>query len=125
MPYNPAFYELGTEAALAVEKADAYTKLAKKVSDERLGEASQSFPKWFPKTDKIITKWKAVYGVIRDIDIEYRRLFEKLDIDNPKPRLDEYRDAILDSLDFRYGEKTISHIKQAGDNGWLDKPPDP
>jgi hypothetical protein len=81
-------------------------------------KARNQLPIWFPKKVDVKERWQKAYKVICKKREEYAKLPES-DTENPAPTLDDLRDAIARKLRKRYSTRTIEHIAQAGDKGWL------
>ena len=75
---------------------------------------------WFPKTNKTYNLWKRIYAVIQSLNDDYIEDFNRGFTTNPKPKIEDYRDAINEALGIPRSEKTILNIIKAGKEGWLD-----
>ena len=82
-------------------------------------ETSITLPHWFPKDPETIKKWKMMYKIIQKTRKQYRKDFDSGKADNPKPSIDDLRDAIAAKLNEKPSERIVYYVKKAGDKGWL------
>ena len=132
---QPGPYLANPEVAITLKKIDNYNQYLKDMKEIGYGpievnpvidkkETKQHLdqehrPDWFPKTEDALEKWKSAYNAILSMEIEYQHKWDELEIDNPKLKLEDFRDRLIDELKQTYSTKTIGRIKRAGDNGWL------
>jgi hypothetical protein len=83
---------------------------------------ARPLPSWFPKTEKSRERWRRSYSVIVEKRQEYRADYDDARTDDPNPYIDDLRDAlsVLPEWKKKPTRKTVSHIIEAGDNGWLE-----
>ncbi|MCG3209828.1 MAG: hypothetical protein FOGNACKC_03455 [Anaerolineae bacterium] len=80
---------------------------------------SSERPDWFPKTEKALKKYRVAYGIIKKKKKEYKTDYDNGDTNNPKPTINDLRDAISLKLGVAYSARQIRRIIQAGENGWV------
>ena len=73
-----------------------------------------------PKTKKTRLRHARAYALILDLREEYKSSFDDWTREDPKPTLDDYRDALASSMDWRPSHRTISKIIREGDAGKLN-----
>ena len=72
-----------------------------------------------PKNQRTRDKWREAYSIIVEVQTDYREEYEDLSIENPRPAIDDYRDAIATQMGWKPSGKTVSRIRKAGDAGLL------
>jgi hypothetical protein len=83
-------------------------------------DADKDKPAWFPKGDNTRERWKRAYTVIVETDEKYREAYDEGYTDDPKPKSDDYRDALASEMNWKPSAKTVSKIQKAGKMGLLD-----
>lgn len=76
----------------------------------------------FPTTPKGREKWKRSYGIILEKREEYLESYRNFDTDEPKPSVDDLRDALANMPEWkkRPSTSTVQRIAKAGDEGYLE-----
>ncbi len=72
-----------------------------------------------PKTDKALERWKQAYEIITETRKHFREAWEEAADDNPSPKIEDYRDALADGMNWNPSDRTIRSIRNAGDSGDL------
>jgi hypothetical protein len=123
----PGAVDAGDDAALlsdtSTERGEGRrgTKAEPAPVEEDVGGV-KPLPSWFPKTGKSRERWRRSYSVIAEKRREYLAAYEDGDTDDPNPHIDDLRDvlAVLPEWKKKPTIKTVKHIIEAGDNGWLE-----
>ncbi len=77
-------------------------------------------PRWFPKGDSALRRWKRTWEIIRDTQEIYKEGYTGMSIEDPEPSLLELCEAVAAASGRKYSISTIKNIKKAGILGWLE-----
>ena len=73
-----------------------------------------------PSRQPDLARWRRAYPNLIETQERYREIYEDGDTDDPKPKMDDYRDALASEMGWRPTERTIRKILAAGGGGLLD-----
>jgi hypothetical protein len=74
---------------------------------------------YVPKKASYKKRYKEAYAIIKKVDKEFRESWNEDSRNNPKPKIEDYRDALANEMDWKPTDRTIQRILVAGKAGKL------
>jgi hypothetical protein len=89
-------------------------------TDDQGDVAKQKRPKWFPKKESTIDKWRQAYRLCCALEKEYKELYVDGYVHDPKPNWHEHSEHIAGEIGWKIRcRKTINRILKAGKDDFL------
>lgn len=73
----------------------------------------------FPKMPGTLEKYRRVFAVVVQTRERWRDLWEEGDLDNPSPKMEDYKDAIANEMNWKPSDRTLRKIIRFGDESLL------
>lgn len=112
-------YDLAWKSAME-ERLEARPEEVVEEARERLEEEmTRLLPRDFPKKAETIAKYKEAFSIIQAMQEEYREEYNLGYTKDPKPELEDYREALASRMGWKRTHRTIRKVIEFGRKGWL------